>query len=56
MQSLMSGEEGRGVVVGRSKAKKPLNRFKNIYPCKFISLYPATVLSIGINKCTMAIL
>lgn len=37
IQSLMSGEDGTGVAFGRSEVNKPLNRFKNIFPCELIT-------------------
>ena len=37
VQSLVSGEEGREVKLGRSEATRPLNRFRNITTCEFIT-------------------
>ena len=37
IQSLVSGEEGREVKFGRSEANRPLNRFRNITTCEFIT-------------------
>ena len=34
IQSLVSGEEGQEIKVGKSEVNRPLNRFRNITACK----------------------